>query len=406
MHHTSAAVAPPPRRLVPWMGILIFVVQGVFSSLTAVLLPNQLSAIDQPHKVANLAFTTSVSFAVAIVVQPVIGTLSDRTRGRLGRRAPWMLGGAVAATLTLAVLGHLDTVAAVTVCWVGVQISFNAILAPASAVMPDRIPVQRRGVASAAIGSGFMAGAAIAVAVAGQVAGNLPLAYTAFGLAVLVGVVLFVLVNPDRTRSPVDGPRPAAFWVDPRRHPDFAWAFVARFLFVIGYYAVFTFNLYILTDFIHLPLAEANSRIGLLSVATVLGAIVAIMVGGLLSDRFQRRKPFIYAASGFMAIGLALPLVRPTFGAVVALAVFFGVGFGLYQACDTVLMTQVLPDADGAAAKDLGVLNLANAIPQAVAPALGGALVLATGGYTGLFAVGIVIVLLAAVALRPIRSVR
>src|SRR5262245_45856809 len=225
----APAILRPPR-LVPWLGVLMFVVQGVFSSLTAVLLPNQLSAIDEPNKVANLALATSVAFAVAIVVQPVIGTLSDRTRGRLGRRAPWMLGGAVAATLTLAVLGWSDTVAAVTICWVGVQISFNAILAPASAVMPDRIPVRHRGAASAAVGFGFMAGAAIAVAVAGRLASNLPLAYVTFGLAVLVGVVLFVVVNADHNRAtgtvPPFPPRApvTAFWVDPPRYPDFACA--------------------------------------------------------------------------------------------------------------------------------------------------------------------------------------
>ncbi|WP_159501437.1 MFS transporter [Microbacterium sp. 18062] len=409
---SAPAIPRPPRRLIPWLGILQFTVQGVFSALTAVLLPNQLTALDEPHKVANLALVTSISFALAIVVQPVVGTLSDRTRGRLGRRAPWMLGGAVAAAAVLALVGHLDSIGAVAACWVGVQIAFNAILAPFSAVLPDRIPSERRGVASAAIGFGFMVGAAVAVVIAGQLARDLPLAYTAFGLAVLVGVVLFVVVNRDRTIVARQLPPLclrsilAAFWVNPRRHPDFAWAFAGRFLFVIGYYSVFTFNLYVLTDYVGMTLDEANAGLGLLSAATVLGAIAAILVGGFLSDRLRCRKPFIYAASVFMAVGLAVPLISPTFAAIVVLSALFGIGFGLYQVCDTVLMTEVLPDADGAAAKDLGVLNLANAIPQAVAPALGAALVLATGGYIGLFAVGIGIVLIAAAAIWPIRSVR
>jgi MFS family permease len=388
------------------------IVQGSLGALTTVILPNQLSVIDEAHKVANLALVTSVSFAVAFVIQPVVGLLSDRTRSKLGRRAPWMLAGALAASAVLAVIGHLDSLAGVAVCWVGVQVAFNTMMASASAIMPDRIPRARRGTASALIGFGFMVGAAAGVAVAGQIATDLPLAYTAFGLAVLVGLVAFVCFNRDPTAAPASGRRAASlratlasFWVSPRRHPDFAWAFAARFCFVIGYYAVFTYNLYIMTDHLGMTLAQANAKVGILTGAMVVGAIVAMMIGGIASDKTGRRKPFIYAASVFMIGGLAAPLTWPAFPGMVILAVLFGVGFGLYQTCDTALMTEVLPDA-GSAGKDLGILNLANAIPQAVAPALGGALVVWSGGYAALFVVGMVIVALAAVALWPIKSVR
>ncbi|MDR2378040.1 MAG: MFS transporter [Bifidobacteriaceae bacterium] len=406
----DGSIPPPPRRLIPWMALTTLIVQGSLGAMTTVILPNQLSLIDEPRKVANLALVTSVSFAVAMVAQPVVGMLSDRTRSRIGRRAPWMLGGAALAALTLAAIGHLNTLAGVAACWVGVQVSFNAMLASASAIMPDRIPSRRRGTASALIGFGYMVGAAAGVAIAGQLAADLPLAYSAFGLAVLAGIGGFVVFNRDPTRAQTTPPLRlrrilAQFWVSPRRHPDFAWAFAARFAFTIGYYAVFTYNLYIMTDYLGLTLAEANSRVGLLTGAMVIGAIAAMLAGGIASDRIGRRKPFLYAASVFMAGGLAAPLIWPTFAGMLALAALFGVGFGLYQTCDAALMTEVLPNAQ-AAGKDLGILNLANAVPQAAAPALGGGLVLVSGGYTALFGAGIVIVALAAAVLWPIRSVR
>ena len=46
-----------------------------------------------------------------------------------------------------------------------------------------------------------------------------------------------------------------------------------------------------------------------------------------------------------------------------------GFGFGMYMAVDLALVVDVLPET-GSAAKDLGVLNIAGALPFALAPAL------------------------------------
>lgn len=412
----SPAAAPTRKRsytgLAFWLAVFTFVVQGSIQGTNSVLLPNQVTLVDPANKVANLAIVTSVAFAVALIVQPIVGLLSDRTRGPLGRRAPWMLGGAAGALLALVFIGRLDSLPALAAAWALVQVSYNVMLAPASAILPDRVPVQRRGTVSAFVGFGTLVGAGAATFIAGSLARDLPAGYTAFGIAIVAAAILLILFQRDKTMPPAE--RPAfrlrslltAFWVNPRKHPDFAWAFAARFLFVIAYSAVVTFQLYLLTDYVGMSLPDANARIGVLGVATVIGAVIAMFVGGPLSDRLQRRKPFLYAASAIMASGLIAPLISPTFPALIVLALLFGTGFGLYMVCDGVLMTQVLPNPEGDAAKDLGVLNLANAIPAAVAPALGGLLVTLTGGYDGLFIAGILLVALAAVALWPIRAVR
>jgi MFS family permease len=46
-----------------------------------------------------------------------------------------------------------------------------------------------------------------------------------------------------------------------------------------------------------------------------------------------------------------------------------GLGFGVYMAVDLALVVDVLPDSDNAA-KDLGVLNIAGALPFSVAPGI------------------------------------
>ena len=66
-----------------------------------------------------------------------------------------------------------------------------------------------------------------------------------------------------------------------------------------------------------------------------------------------------------------------------------GFGFGMFQAVDTALMSQVLPSAKSFA-KDLGVVNIAATLPQTLAPAVAGAIVLSSAT-SGLFPVAIVL---------------
>ena len=68
-------------------------------------------------------------------------------------------------------------------------------------------------------------------------------------------------------------------------------------------------------------------------------------------------------------------------------------------------MTDVLPDSEHAAAKDLGIFNIANALPQSVAPAIAPVL-LAVGDYTLLFAAAAVLAFVGAAFIVPIKAVR
>lgn len=121
------------------------------------------------------------------------------------------------------------------------------------------------------------------------------------------------------------------------------WAFAARFLFILGYFVVFAFQLYILTYFVGLPMADANSTIGLLSLAGLASTIISVSLGGWWSDRVGKRKVFIYAASVFMLLGLVFPILMPNVTGMIIMGAINGFGFGLYMACDTALMTEVLP---------------------------------------------------------------
>jgi MFS family permease len=382
-----------------------------------ILIPNLVADIDAVHKIGNLAIVTTVAFLANVFAQPIAGALSDATRSRFGRRSPWMVGGALVAAGFLVGLPLASSIVTIAVIWLAVQLGLNALQAAATALVPDRFPPSKRGGVSGLIGLGITVGNAAGAIIAGSSAGGGSLPYVVLALLVLVIVIVFVVVNPDRSsRGDAVAARQTlgqflrGFWVDPRKHPDFAWAFAARFLMVIGFYGAQTFGLYILRDYIGLSDAASNAFAARIGVVLLIGVLLSALTSGMLSDRIGRRKPFIIWASVVMAAGLAVPLVFPTTTGILVYSFLLGLGFGAYISIDLALMTEVLPTSmtSGAssAGRDLAILGLATTLPQALSPSIAAGLVSVTGGYPALFVSGIVFVLLGALAAIPIKSVR
>ncbi|WP_258067038.1 MFS transporter [Arthrobacter sp. GMC3] len=383
-----------------------------YAALLGVLLPSQIALLDDENKISNFAIVTTISFIFTLFAQPIVGAISDRTRSKLGRRAPWMIFGALIGGVLLLGLGSFTSLLWITVLWVLIQIGLNALQGPLSAITSDRFPRNKRGTASAMAGIGMQIGGTLGVLAAGALAGHLGFAYSVFGIAIILTTVLFVVVNRDWSSAKSEIPAwnwrdfLQGFWINPRKNPDFAWAFTARFLFILGYFVVSTYQLYIITDYIGMSLEEAQGAIGTIALASLLPTMAAIVLAGWWSDRIGRRKVFIYLASAIMVISLAIPLISPTFEGLLISAVIDGIGFGFYMACDTALMTEVLPGGGVAAGKDLGILNVATNIPQALSPAIAGVIIAMAGGYPALFIFGMVAVVLAAFVIIPIRSVK
>lgn len=398
-------------RLLTWLFLLNTAILTMYSAFIVILVPDQISRIDEANKVANLAIVMTASSIATIIIHPLIGALSDRTRSRMGRRAPWIIiGGATGALFTAMLAGAAD-IWMLCLYWVLMMLAVNSVATVASAIVPDRFPRERLGVASAVVALGIFVGMGLGVALAGFAANSIGVGYSAFGIAFFIVCILFVLFN--REPSSRDLPREpfawhtffASFWVSPRRFPDFWWAFAGRFFLILAYQSVQSYLLYILRDYIGLSDAASTAMSTPITAVMLVGALLTTFFVGRLSDRTGRRKIFVIIASLIMGGSLLIPLMAPSLGGMFALASVFGIGYGIYMSVDTALMNEVLPTTDQAA-KDLGILNIATALPQAFTPALVGVLILITGGYTAVFVAGVIFAVLGALTVLPIRSVR
>jgi MFS family permease len=414
----GVTLAPPGPPLVGPRFVTLYALSFAGGSLlflgpllvSLALKVNDLVGIDAAPK--NLALVTGAGSLLAIVSNPLFGRLSDRTTSALGMRRPWMvvglLGGAV-GTLTVALA---PTIAVVLVGWCIAQVFLNALLAAQTAILPDQVPAVQRGLVSGILGVCLPAASVAATYLVQAFEGRQLMMFLA---PLLVGgmlVGIFTGSLHDRRLDVADRPPwslrqlVGTFYVSPRANPDFAWAFASRFMLVMAYAFLVTYQAYYLIDELGVAEGDVAHQIYLGTVVQSVVLVVASPVTGRLSDRLRRRKVFVMAAAVVYGAALFIIASANGVGGYLLGMALGGLGFGMYMAVDLALVVDVLPDT-GSAGKDLGVLNIAGALPFALAPALAPAVLGISGNsYSALYLVAGTCAVLGALAVVPIRRVR
>jgi MFS family permease len=306
--------------------------------------------------------------------------------------------------------GSAPAIPLVVLGWCAVQVLLNAPFAALSAAVPDQVPAEQRGTAAGYLGLAFVVGVGLGtgLAVLGTgTGGGTAAGYLLCALCAVLCAAPFVLAGGPVRRAPAAPLRWRAFlrgfWVDPVRHPDFAWGWLTRFLVNLGNAIVLLYLFFFLSDVV--GLADPASGVLVLTAVYSAAVLAAVVAAGVLSDRLGRRRAFVTGGGLAMAAAAALISTWPTWTGALVAAVVLGAGFGAYSAVDFALLTQVLPAAEDRG-KDLGVLNIASSLPQVLAPAIAAPVVTGLGGYTALYLVAAAIEVVGAVLVYRIRSVR
>jgi len=392
----------------------VFVNVALFATSAAavsVLLPGRVAALDPHGKVAALAVILSISYAVTALAQPLIGTLSDRTSTRFGRRLPWMIAGAIVGGIALGVLGGATSVVLVAVLWAVAQVSLSGVQVSTDSYLVDVFAPGRRGLAAGLVGLAAVVGVATGALLAASFASRPTAAFVVFAAGIAGSVVIFAILVRDAPLPRRELPRRRMFTIlregvrSVATHPDYIKILLWRFAYSIAYGTVFAYLLYVVTDLIDVPKVEAAHVVG---IATALGGVAtaaSVVLGGWLSDRTSRRRTFLVVGAAVIILGDLVLLVSPTVPSVLATAALFGVGFGLSASCGRALASQLLPNPVSGAAAGLGMLNTAANVGQALAPVIG-ALVIGLAGYPAVFVTSIVGAAVCLVAVTRVKTVR
>lgn len=402
----------PTRKVGPgWITAVLLTNLGINAVLFAslqVLLAQQSQSFDAANKEAVLALATGFGAAVSLVANPIAGALSDRTTSRLGRRVPWVLGGTILAFAALLMLSGAPNIAVMVIGWCLVQAGCNGAYAAVTATIPDKVPTLQRGQVGGLAAMGQTVGIVFGVVLA-NLAGGFVLGYIYCAVFLAVSIVAFLVKGRDTPLDPalrppfVWGRFLKSFYISPAKYPDFGWAWLTRFLVNLGN-NLFTLYLFF---FLQDAVGHTDPAAGVLILTGIYAVMVMItaVIGGPWSDRLGRRKPFVIASAVTIATASLLVAFWPSWPMALVAAAVLGAGFGMFLAVDFALLTQVLPSAADRG-KDLGVINVANSLPQVFAPLVAAPVVLYLGGYTALFVLAAVVGLLGAVFVVKIKGVQ
>ena len=417
---TSGLFAEPATRVGGgWIALFAAAWLGIWmAQLTPVQLLLPLQIENQLHSGSSGQWIDSVvAFGVisgiagiaALVVFPLTGAMSDRTTSRFGRRRPWIAGGTLLFAASLALLGAQQTMLGIGVFWTLAIIGFCVLTASLTATISDQVPVGQRGYVSGWLSAPQAVGTILGLVLVTTLFTAQSTGYLAVAIALVALVLPFCLRMPDAVlprdqrarvtaRAFVDG-----FWISPRQYSDFGFTLLSRILVNTGNALGTALLLYFLMFGLGDDTAEDDLII--LTLIYMVFVIIASLGAGALSDRLGRRRVFVFSASALQAVAALLLAFVPELSVAMVAAGLLGLGYGCFLSVDQALATQVLPDP-ATRGKDLGIMNIATAVPQALAPLLGAGVVALFGGFTGLFLLSALFAAAGALAVARVRSVR
>lgn len=407
--NTSTPKTPFPRLLA---GISIGSFGQTLASIVpiALLITIKLAMLDPEHITRNFSIIGLISGIVGMLGQYVAGYVSDRTSWKLGRRRPWILIGAVTGSLLLYGIGTATTATTVFVFWGLANLMFNFVSCATTALIPDQIPENKRGTASGVIGIisplGIMIGVNIMLLLNNWSIEN---KFLLLGVICIVcSLISCVLIKEDRVVYNKVNTKPeeitlshrlSRIYPSPKKYPYFTYGVLTRFFMAIAYSASAFTSVYF-TERFHVSPEDLTGIVAMSMNISVPLLGVSSILGGLISDKVGRQKPFVMVAAIIAAIGIVGYSFAPSIAFTYVCGAILSLGFGMFLAVDIALMARLLPHPEDAA-KDMGIVNIANALGSPIASSLANPII-AFGGYPLFFGALAVFGILSGLAVIPI----
>lgn len=407
-----------------------FAVNLLWGALLIIIIPSQMVQLAPGRPAETTGLLLGMGAIPALVVPLVVGPLSDRCMSRFGRRRPYMIGGLAVNLLGLALIWLAGTRGMLWLYFVGyfvTNIGNNVSTGAYNGVIPDIVPKHLRGIASGWMAAMSQLGTILGVFSAALLmnAGRATESFLVIGFSMVLFLAFTVAGITEKPRDSKPGRLDLigffkSLWIDPRKHPDFAWVWITRALVVMGLWTVQEYMQFFLVDVMRVPVANKEITAGYILLISLACATFTGIIGGGISDRVGRKR-VVYVANGTIAFACFAFLFSPSLAYAYVVAAIFGLGFGAYYSVDWALGCDVLPNKDDAG-KDMAVWHISMVLPQSIALPLAGALLgrwayitqSATGpvthyyrdGYVVIFSLAAFFLLLGAVLIRNVKGVR
>lgn len=386
--------------------------------LLTVVLPKQVAQV-VPEGTKNTAW--GMVFALGAVWASVGPSLFGALSDRAGKRSRFI---ALGAALTIAALGLLcfaHTLGQIAAGYLLLQVADDVGTGPCSALIPQYVPKERRGKASGIMSLLSLGGQLTAAPAAYFSGGDPKFVYAAIGVVTII-CALIAFITVQRLESGLVEKNRESFlhgflrgWIAPWRNRDFFLVWGAKLLFSLGLYLTEPYLRNYLEDVVKtfhvlgLNVLDADRATTLLALVITLCAAGGSAIGGGWSDRAGRKR-VVLTGGGIMATALVPFLLFHRYDLLLAIAIVFGIGYGIFLSADWALASDVMPDEE-ALGRDMGIWQMSESVVQVFAGSAGrivdwGNRQSMGTGYQVVFGLGAFAFVLGTVVVRLVRSVR
>jgi MFS family permease len=409
-------------RKTPFKRLLVAAMLGVGTSIAPlVLLGFGLSTfivigiVGQENATAVFGLASGITGIAVVVFGLFGGVIADKTRVRIGRRRFWIIAGSIGGAISMLGLTYATTIPMFVITLCLTNFFYGMVSLSCYAIVPEQVEQEKFGRVSGLIGA-----AAPAFVMTGQmimgVFANSTLDQKMITMIIvqLIGGMLAALLIKDNyleattkdEKKKLNGVR--GFYPSIKKYPSYTWALLTKLAINFSNAGMNMLTLFYIARF-HLSETEIFKIMGLMA-PTIALMVAAGILGGFLSDKVKKQKPFVIGAALLTGLCLIAFAFSTSITWVIVGNFIFNFGFGMYNAVDNALVNRILPSKENAA-KDISIMNttsnMAGTLVNFVAPTLIalGASWFGGDGYTFFFLVLAVFSILSAVFVIPIPEI-
>lgn len=372
--------------------------------------------VAEDSRTATLAFVITCGAVTAIVTNPLFGVVSDLTSGRFGKRRPWLIVGVLVGLGGSVLVLTAESVAMLAIAWIIAQTGYNASLAAVAGLVGDQVEERQRSSVSGVFGAAAFLGTLPPLLLAALVPARLDVIILAMPVVAVIVVTICcaVVSDPPLTREVrMSLPRGAAREL--RRiayNRQFMWIWLQRFLMQLAFSLATCFTLYFVMIRIGGPPEGAAPVVAVSTFIGGTGIVLASLVVGFIAGKHGNYRPYLVAAACGLALAGVLRATATSEAQLWIAAAIGGISLGAFFTVDLALALRTVPR--GSSGSHLGMLNVAETLPQAIAPAVAIAVLAAAGpdplagvsdNYFMLYLTAALIALIALIPMVFLRSV-
>ncbi|MYR07921.1 MFS transporter [Gordonia sp. SID5947] len=327
-------------------------------------------------KTTTFSLLSGLGMLCATFCTPLFGALSDRTRSRFGRRAPWIALGLVGTVIGAVIMGAADSLFGLVVGWLLLSSFSPATVSPLFAVVTDRVPEHQQGLLSGFAGASNMLAMVVGSIIVAMVPHSGFLQVVAPAIFAVVVVTAFLLAFPDRS-VPKQATEPARSWsvrgvisklyFNPKDSPDLSWLLLCLFILTLGNAFGSTYTVYFAEFHLGVGPDDIATVVALSMSAACLPSLLFSPLAGWLADRTGRHRPILISGIIISAIGMLLVVATRDLSVYYLGSVVNGIGFSITAGITLAYTIATISDRDNGG-RDIGFMNISLSLPLTLAP--------------------------------------